>query len=779
MIFNINYNPYSNKIHFLEEGEEIRDGSSFLKYQKNKIIFQNCVEEILQLINKYENITPDGVDIEFEGTDEDYQILIDALDIFGREQGYQGIRTIHKRRLISSSDAIKKIRDCYDQIEKEFEPYIVDEQTNHNNVLGKKVIKFTETVKPEIPVCVIGNYSVGKSAFINALIGREILPSKLKACTAKNVIVRNDTSYSISITRVIDGEECRYTFRIDRNGKIFVSAIGSVSKNDALIETLSKELDIYDNPDVIVYNILDRINSFGKDSVTDVNDIVEIKVPFRNSLLDHEKYQFAFIDTPGSNNAEVDQEMHLVNLESILKEQTNALSIFMAEKSCLSGNDNSDLKKLLDRFEKGFSIQNQIIVIAKADKLVKSELEEDAPSIIKQWNATPTIMYVCQGIAIGEKRDSSKEWIQPSNKDHYTKNKINEVIDLKVPNYNKTPCRRSMPKEISEELSDALLASGIPQVEWEIQYFAKRFADYKKSTNGRSILLDVLVEAEKELNREKEQLKTYQEHQRKEQKDKKNEIIQAIEAVKCEFVTSVTRSVKSKYEHALESFLPYAIIQAESYWSKIMNDKESKERLQEFMKKLGQTNLYSKNSKAIDDDVREQFETNLVSYCESVQNCIMEYKQSLSPDTIKQLEKVFERNEKPLELQVVEPTGFRGVPVKVGMFIKHIFKREEVVEIYLKYYSKELKGDEKHLGLFYKDYIQTPAIAYSKQVKKWRDEYISKTIGNTLNQPGSILSKYDERIRECGERIRDLQNRLDHLKKVKEILTNLLDLEEV
>ncbi len=271
MIFNINYNPYSNKIHFLEEGEEIRDGSSFLKYQKNKIIFQNCVEEILQLINKYENITPDGVDIEFEGTDEDYQILIDALDIFGREQGYQGIRTIHKRRLISSSDAIKKIRDCYDQIEKEFEPYIVDEQTNHNNVLGKKVIKFTETVKPEIPVCVIGNYSVGKSAFINALIGREVLPSKLKACTAKNVIVRNDTSYSISITRVIDGEECRYTFRIDRNGKIFVSAIGSVSKNDALIETLSKELDIYDNPDVIVYNILDRINSFGKDSVTDVN----------------------------------------------------------------------------------------------------------------------------------------------------------------------------------------------------------------------------------------------------------------------------------------------------------------------------------------------------------------------------------------------------------------------------------------------------------------------------------------------------------------------------
>ena len=42
--------------------------------------------------------------------------------------------------------------------------------------------KFSEGV---IPICVFGNYSAGKSTFINALIGREVLPSGGDPVTAK------------------------------------------------------------------------------------------------------------------------------------------------------------------------------------------------------------------------------------------------------------------------------------------------------------------------------------------------------------------------------------------------------------------------------------------------------------------------------------------------------------------------------------------------------------------------------------------------------------------
>lgn len=110
MKFNIRYNPYNNEIHFQENGCEMQDGSSFLKYQKRKIIMQNCIEDIIELINIYENISMEGVNISFEGTNEDYSILCDAIKK-DKNPKSQRIKTEHTKRIISSSDAIKIIRD--------------------------------------------------------------------------------------------------------------------------------------------------------------------------------------------------------------------------------------------------------------------------------------------------------------------------------------------------------------------------------------------------------------------------------------------------------------------------------------------------------------------------------------------------------------------------------------------------------------------------------------------------------------------------------------------
>lgn len=314
---------------------------------------QNCIEDIIELINIYENISMEGVNISFEGTNEDYSILCDAIKK-DKNPKSQRIKTEHTKRIISSSDAIKIIRDCYDQIAKEFESYVAKE----NDVLGQAVIKFKETVKPEIPICVIGNYSVGKSSFINALIGREILPSKQKATTSKNVIVRNDNKYSVSIYKTIGDEDAKYTFKISENGKIKIE--GRDEKNDdEIVKAITYGMDKITDADSAVYYLVDRINEYGNKK-----------------------------DNRIKENIEIDQEAHMENLESILKEQTNALPIFIADNSCLTGKDNGELKKLLDTFEGGFSIQNIILVIAKSDDLVKSDLLEEDSELIKQWNIT-------------------------------------------------------------------------------------------------------------------------------------------------------------------------------------------------------------------------------------------------------------------------------------------------------------------------------------------------------------------------------------------------------
>ena len=70
--------------------------------------------------------------------------------------------------------------------------------------------KYEDTVKPSVSVCVLGLYSAGKSAFINSLIGEEILPSGSDPTTAKVFRIYCSDSYSVSFE--IDGTPCTITF---------------------------------------------------------------------------------------------------------------------------------------------------------------------------------------------------------------------------------------------------------------------------------------------------------------------------------------------------------------------------------------------------------------------------------------------------------------------------------------------------------------------------------------------------------------------------------------
>ena len=210
--FEILYNPYNNRIHFRQElakedsddyeWAEIESDSQLHKFQGTRCIFENCVEEILDLINKYFN-TAGELTIEFIGTDEDYGVLKLAIERSDNPKS-KGIITEISEQYPSSSDALKKIRGAYEQIKTEFDDYIDNDELDVDDdraVIGRTITKFQDTVRAEIPVCVIGNYSVGKSALVNALVGLEILPSHANSTTAKNVLLKAKRIFPVSATR--------------------------------------------------------------------------------------------------------------------------------------------------------------------------------------------------------------------------------------------------------------------------------------------------------------------------------------------------------------------------------------------------------------------------------------------------------------------------------------------------------------------------------------------------------------------------------------------------
>lgn len=62
---------------------------------------------------------------------------------------------------------------------------LIEDSVSEDPVIKENLAKFSETASNRVPLVVIGNYSGGKSTFINALIGKDILSSSDQPLTAK------------------------------------------------------------------------------------------------------------------------------------------------------------------------------------------------------------------------------------------------------------------------------------------------------------------------------------------------------------------------------------------------------------------------------------------------------------------------------------------------------------------------------------------------------------------------------------------------------------------
>lgn len=180
-IIRIEYDPYGNHIRFnvsLDAGEswqELSDTSELLKYQNQEYVFSNCVEDIVIYINQYQNSRPDGLCVQFIGTDDDFAILNEIVGKENKRSSKKGkIQTQRIGLYKSANEAISEIREAYGRIASEFDDYLPGKEKYVSDSdcaeIGDLISAFTDTVSKDIPICVIGTYSVGKSAFIREII---------------------------------------------------------------------------------------------------------------------------------------------------------------------------------------------------------------------------------------------------------------------------------------------------------------------------------------------------------------------------------------------------------------------------------------------------------------------------------------------------------------------------------------------------------------------------------------------------------------------------------
>lgn len=506
----ISSDPYKRKITYERvEGDSLIaiDSSNPDTPEKLKLLsvdYSSCffpfkAYEIAKLIWQTYSTSSTPVCIRFRGTTEEYRELCAVCDILNKdnsdEQPENRLPPLQYEQaneyLANAGDILPEVTGYFKSIMDIIAHNITVEESKY--LIAQKQEKFDDVSKKEIPVCVIGNYSSGKSTFINAILGCEVLPSGDKPLTAKIYEIRCSDNSEVADVAFISNH-MSVTIAFYRGGY----TIRPDSYNDEMSfkirECLEREKD-----NVLalrVQSLLQVINDGA------INDRVKIHIPFNSdSPLRNSEHPYVLFDTPGDNVA--NHEHHIQVLQDALRGMSNGLMLYVTVSTQLHTMSNQQLcdkMKAIQEIDTRFTM----VIINQADTAAFTEYnrEEVLESVIPRALQPEGIYYVSSIMALGAK--SNGELINDyyaetyvTQKDKYLKKKDERFSKL-LYLYNIAPKQIEIDSEngaiqYSEygEKEHIIANSGMWSIEQEIQRFAENYAPYNKCYQSLQYLLTV------------------------------------------------------------------------------------------------------------------------------------------------------------------------------------------------------------------------------------------------------------------------------------------------
>lgn len=501
-------NPYKKEIRYQQWDAETgtwadinlsnHKSSKLLSKELTGGFFPFIVKQIVDQIAEEYQAEGETVEIVFAGSKDEFL----ELESICSNGDYES-----EMKPVPAETYLENARDILPEVIKLFQemsPLIL--QSVSQEKIQRDLSRFTDAASDVVPICVLGNYSSGKSTFINALIGYEILPNGSNPVTAK--------VYKISRSKYDDRAFVRFEY-LGQPVTLHLTDRDSYFDNsqlpNELTEILTREvLGMTDDSLVLRMNkAISIINGYRSDEENSgVSDLIEIEVPFVKGVLAKSQHPFVIFDTPGSNSAS--NVRHLTVLKAAMANMTNGLPIFLATPDTLDSTDNENLYHIiseLDELDSRFTM----IVVNKADKndLNRKESSAEEENLVLR-QAIPRnlysggIFYVSSILGLGAKsggvfvddfydetyEDQQRKYSDPANRRYKT---------LYVYNI--------MPPQIKKR-SDSLSAaqenlvyanSGLFSIETEIETFAGKYAAYNKCFQSQMFLKKVIRITEEEL----------------------------------------------------------------------------------------------------------------------------------------------------------------------------------------------------------------------------------------------------------------------------------------
>ena len=494
-------NPYQKEVLFQRWNEETEEwvkidysdnpNSKLLKKEIIEGFFPFRAKQIMEQIVEEYGVPGEEIDIVFEGSSDEYDEL-KAVCEYAEFSAHVALQK-SKLYLENARDILPEVKNLF----QEMSPLIM--KSVSGDAIQRNVSRFIDASSDVVPICVLGNYSAGKSTYINALIGNEVLPSGTEPVTAK--------IYKISRAKYSDRARVEFQYLGQEIQVLFTdneTIIEPQNGSNPLCKLLDDELrEIIKEPIAFRVNkVISVINTYENNAgEAAISDLIEVEIPFQGGILAKSQHPFVLFDTPGSNSAS--NARHLKVLKKAMANMTNGLPIFLSTPDSLDSTDNENLYHIIRELEE---LDNRftMIVVNKADIAGfqrRGDVEQEQKRILNQ--AVPRnlysggLFYISSIIGLGAKTNGKfydysyedvfdaqeRRYSDPENKHYRTLYKY-DIMPFQIK-------RRA--EMLAAEQSDLVYTnSGLFTVETEIEAFAGKYAAYNKCFQSQMFLRKVI-----------------------------------------------------------------------------------------------------------------------------------------------------------------------------------------------------------------------------------------------------------------------------------------------
>lgn len=303
----------------------------------------------------WEQFLKDNINITFKGTQIDYEDFLKKVSDYNELKEKEIFKVANFIELPNVSEIYDAISEFCNNTLEVFEQQLQDNETKL--IFRKRKSLFEERKqsldKNEVNLCLVGTYSAGKSTFINAIIGKRILPESINSETAKMFKIKNNDTPKVSFYVHSRAGEKGDNIQIVWNEALgqfeIMRGIGKLDEN--IRTTLTREASTFADLGLKQHDqlcrLLKKLNDIPNHEQADgsgyINGVIEVEYPIP---LCH-NINFTFFDTPGTDS---NSNEHLLILKEALQKQTNSVLIVIYEPTKMEGTGNSILYKLINGF---------------------------------------------------------------------------------------------------------------------------------------------------------------------------------------------------------------------------------------------------------------------------------------------------------------------------------------------------------------------------------------------------------------------------------------------